>query len=266
MKVSLLSILRSTQLLIHGLPMLCVLLLCITKPLSAQEYHGTSGLLHTPSAEMRPVGTFSGGAAFLDSEVMPHMVGWNRNRPFNAPAYTLGVTLFSWLEMSYTGVLGKIRQDDGTYKYTNEDRHFNVKARLLKEGKWWPAIALGIDDFGHDFSFGIKDDKSWTGNNNFECHYAVASKHVSFNWLTLGAHLAFRTYPEKHNGDRKGWAGGITLAPTALPHSRLIAEWDGKGVNVGGDILLWRHLFLQAALVHGKGLMAVAAYQYTIPF
>ena len=71
-------------------------------------------------------------------------------------------------------------------------------------------------------------------------------------------------------------AGGVTFVPRLgeslqgprawLQRPRFIVEWDGVGVNVGADVLLWRHLFVQAALIHGQGFTGVLAYHYTIPF
>ena len=33
-----------------------------------------------------------------------------------------------------------------------------------------------------------------------------------------------------------------------------------------GDVLLWRHLFVQACLVHGTGFMGALSYHYTMKF
>ncbi|MCR4995642.1 MAG: hypothetical protein K6A32_09780, partial [Bacteroidales bacterium] len=64
----------------------------------------------------------------------------------------------------------------------------------------------------------------------------------------------------------RGVAGGLSFRPSFYRHLRGIAEWDGVGMNVGADVLLWRHWFLQAAVVHGKGFMGGMSYHYTIDF
>ncbi len=256
--------------------LLIVLFFFLPVSLFAQVYHGTTGLLHVPSAEMGSAGTFRGGVSYLDKRFLPqHLWVYGEGIPFNAPAYTLGITAFSFLEFSYTGTLVKIRKNsDPSQKlgYYNEDRHFNVKVRPLKEGKWWPAVALGWDDIGNLSS--IKVNKGWTTNNFFECLYGVASKNFEVKGHRVGAHLAYRYYSSDKDKERRGVAGGITYTPRLgealqgprawLQRPRAIVEWDGVGINVGADVLLWRHLFVQAALVHGQGFTGGLSYQYTI--
>ena len=148
--------------------------------------------------------------------------------------------------------------------YNNEDRHVNLKLNPLYEGQWWPAIAIGWDDIGSLKS--LKVNSSWTTNNFFENLYIAATKHFDIKGYELGAHLAYRYYPSEKNRDRRGLASGLTLRLAFCPPLRLIAEWDGIGINAGADILLWRHLFIQAALIHGRGFTGGIGYHYTIPF
>ena len=234
---------------------------------NAQEYHGTTGLLQVPSAETDSAGTFCGGMTFVHKGMLPDMSYYGDGKPFNAPCYTVGITAWPWLQMSYTGTLVKMHPNDDKSRplgYYNEDRHINIKLRPLEEGRWWPAIALGWDDIGSLKS--LKIGKKWTTNNFFECLYVAGTKHFDIKGYELGAHLSYRYYPSDKNRDRRGVAGGLTLRPAFYRPLRLIAEWDGAGVNVGADVLLWRHLFIQAALVHGRGFTGGIGYHYRIPF
>ena len=147
--------------------------------------------------------------------------------------------------------------------YYNEDRHVNVKLIPLYEGRWWPAIAVGMDDVG-DFQF-LKM-KDLTTNHYFENLYIICTKHFDIKGYEIGAHLGYRYYPSDNNKERRGVAGGVTLRPAFYRPLRFIVEWDGVGVNVGADVLLWRHLFIQAALIHGQGFTGGLGYHYTIPF
>ena len=243
----------------------------------AQNYHGTTGLLQAPSAEMDSTGTFRGRISYLDSGMLPKMPPYGDDKPFNTMCYTIGMTLFPWLEMSYTGVLVKMHRNHKRSEpmgYYNEDRHFNVKIRPLKEGKWWPAIAAGWDDFG-SFKW-LKINTSITGNNHFEHLYLTVTKHFTIRKHVLGAHLAYRYYTSDANKERRGLAGGVTDSPYLgeklqhprawLQRPRVIVEWDGVGVNAGADVLLWRHLFVQAALIHGRGFMGGVGYHYRIKY
>ncbi len=246
---------------------LFLLLFCAALSGQGQEYNGTKGLLNAPSAEMDSAGTFRGGVAYLDKDLLPDMTPYGDGTPFNTAAYTVGISAFDWMQLSYTGVLVKMHKNHDTTQpvgYFNEDRHVSLKFRPIKEGRWWPAVALGWDDFG-SFKW-LKFDKSLTGNNFFEHIYIAGSKHFNIRGWELGTHLAYRHYPSDKNKDRRGMAGGLTLRPAFSPTLRLIAEYDGVGVNVGGDVLLWRHWFAQAALVHGRGFMGGVSYHYTIKF
>ena len=244
--------------------------------LSAQEYHGTTGLLHVPSGEMGEAGHFRGGASFLHRAVMPDLsYHYGDGKPFNTMSFTLGISAFSWLELSYTSILLKIHKNGNPQLpmgYYNEDRHVNVKVRLIKEKQWWPAVAVGWDDIARIPGM----EKDLASNNFFRNTYVAASKHYVYQGHIIGAHLAYRYYPSKENRDHHGIVGGVTVEPllkefwdgmpTWVQRPRVIAEWDGAGVNVGADVLLWRHLFIQASIVHGHGFTGGLSYHYTIPF
>ena len=238
---------------------LILLITCISH-VSAQEYNGLTGLLQVPSAETDSAGTFRGNAMFLHREFLPAQMPGK-----NTMSYNIGLTLFRWLELSYgTALLWMHKNADKSEKmgYYNEDRRVNVKLTPLYEGRWWPAIAVGMDDIGR-----FKRIKTGNNRNNyFQNIYAVASKHFDIQGWELGAHLSYRYYSTDANRGRRRVAGGITLRPAFYRPLRLVAEWDGVGVNAGADVLLWRHLFHQAALVHGRGFMGGVSYHYRISF
>lgn len=229
---------------------------CLTK---AQEYNGLTGLLQVPSAETDSVGTFRGSAMFLHQAFLPEQMP--RKNTFN---YGIGITGFKWIELSYcASLLWMYKNNDEEAKkgFYNEDRRVNVKVTPLYEGRWWPAIALGMDDIGRFKR--IKGGKN--RNNYFQNLYVAGTKHFDIRGYELGVHLAYRYYSNDVNRDRRGVAGGLTLRPAFYPTLRFIAEWDGVGVNAGADVLLWRHLFAQAALIHGRGFTGGLSYHYTIP-
>ncbi|MCR5821075.1 MAG: YjbH domain-containing protein [Bacteroidaceae bacterium] len=231
--------------------------------LVAQEYNGISGLLQVPSAETDSSGTFRGGGLFLDKAFTPEKFNYGGEK-FNTFSYGVGLTVWRWLELSYCATLLKMHKNGvKTEKagYYNEDRRVNVKVKPLYEGRWWPAVAIGMDDVGRFER--IKSGSN--GNNYFQNAYVAASKHFNIKGWSLGAHLAYRYYTHDVNSDRRGMAGGITIRPSFFTPLRLVSEWDGVGVNVGVDALLWRHLFLQAALVHGKGFTGGVSYHCRMP-
>lgn len=125
--------------------------------LHAQQYTGMSGLIHVPSGEMDEAGEARVGAHFLNKEFTPDK-GFNYEGKYNTLSHYLSITPFSWLEIGYTCTLQKGRAIDnkgqvleGNPKLRFKDRYFSVKLQPLKEGKWWPAIAIGANDpYGTD--------------------------------------------------------------------------------------------------------------------
>lgn len=243
-------------------------LLSLTNHIASQEYQGTTGLIQVQNAETDSAGTFRGGFSFIHRDILPDMSYYNDGKPFNAPGYSIGITAWPWIQLSYTGTIVKMHKNGDDTKrigYYNEDRHINFKLRPLKEGKYWPAIAVGWDDIGNFKTLKI-NKKSISTNNFFECLYIAGSKHFEVKGYELGGHIAYRYYPSEKNKDRRGVAGGITVRPAFYRPLRVVAEWDGVGVNVGADVLLWRHLYIQTALVHGRGFTGSLSYHYTIKF
>lgn len=256
---------------------LVALFLAFASQVCAQEYHGITGLIQAPSAEIDSAGTFRGNISWVDKAMLPNLFAYVGIPPYSAPCYTIGLSVFKWLQVSYTGTIVKMHRNAdkaAPIGYYNEDRHFNLKLIPLYEGKWWPSVSLGWDDVG-DLSV-FKLTKSWTGNSFYGNLYIAVSKHFDIKGYEIGAHISYRYYTYSGNKDRRGFAGGLTFVPRLgaslqgprawLQRPRVIVEWDGVGVNVGADVLLWRHLFVQASLIHGTGFSATIGYHYTIRF
>lgn len=124
------------------------LFLCCHLALSAQLTYGTTGLLHAPSAEMQRDKTVMIGGNFLNKEITPPT--WD----YHTYNYFLNVTIFPWLEIAYTCTLFQsqtigIDWKVGKKKFTNQDRYFSARLRVLKEGQLWkymPAVVVGTSD------------------------------------------------------------------------------------------------------------------------
>ncbi len=97
---------------------------------------GFTGIMETPTARIMTENTFRAGVSQID--------------PYRY--YYVAVSPFKWLEISgkVTEILGvRAASVDTTFSrsYGNEkDKSLDIKLRLLKEGKWGPAIALAIMD------------------------------------------------------------------------------------------------------------------------
>ncbi|WP_315901665.1 hypothetical protein [Phocaeicola dorei] len=155
-------------------------------------------------------------------------------------------------------------------RVVNQDRAFNARLRLWKEG-WWkswtPQIVLGLDDPTSHEAYGggaIKFDEDGMQNNHFTRYYLAATKHFSFTGVgTLGVHAAYVDYRACWFPHYRRPAAGVNFKFNLLPEDNLavkalngldlMAEYDARTVNIGAHYQLWKdHINLIAELNNGK--------------
>ena len=226
----------------------------------AQQYTGISGLIHTPSAEMNHEGDAFIGAHYLNKNIMPDIGFLYQGEKYNTFDYYLGLTPYSWLEMSY-GCTERIRSKDqqGNIKWS-KDRYASIKIRPIKEGKYYPAVAVGCNDFW--------TSASYEENPNVQLYYlnlyVATTKHFNFSGNELGLTLAYRHYYRSYNAKWNGLVCGITFRPAFFPQARLIAEYTGHELVVEMDVLLWQHLRLQASAIDLKYIYGGLCLQFNL--
>lgn len=218
--------------------------------LSAQLTYGTTGLLHAPSAEMQRDKTVMLGGNFMNKEITPST--WY----YHTYNYFLNVTIFPFLEIAYTCTLFKAEalglKPYGYSGFTNQDRYFSARLRVLKEGQFWkyaPAVVLGTSDPFTSSGGGVVAPTD--GNGYYSRFYLAATKHFSLGKEEIGVHLSY-LYNKRTEYKLNGFAGGITYSPSLLPDLRLIAEYDSKDVAVGCTYLFFNHLHVQMELQRMK--------------
>lgn len=232
----------------HSLMFAMALLLTTgAQPAAAEEYGGITGLIHTPSAEMNPAGMARIGAFFLNREFLPDAMRYTGAdgavTKYHSTDHFLAIAPFDWIELAYTCTLMKGMRN-GKARYFMKDRHVSLKLRVIKEGKWMPAIAVGATDPYHFSSSETPD--------YFRNYYGAATKHFSLRGHELGAHVAYRWYKEQSNKKWQGVTCGLTYRPAFAPNLRGIVEYTGNDINIGADCYLWKLLFVQASLQNGK--------------
>lgn len=225
---------------------------------SAQQTVGITGLLQTPSADMKPAGQAQLGGQYLDAELLPPTFFFERP-PYNTFDFYAALAPFSWIEISYVNTVFKSLNSKGEFTYSRKDRMFCVKLQPLKEGKYWPAVAVGSNDV---LSSGFKlENYAQHGNGFFACFYGALTKHFDFGrGGVLGANIAYRHYTQKVNHRWDGVVGGLTYNPNFFRPLRAVVEWTGSEVNFGVDCTLWNHLMLQFMLLNGRHPSAGIAY------
>lgn len=220
-----------------------ILLLFLSVPLLAQQYTGMTGLIHVPSAEMDTVGDARIGAHFLHKRMLPkHPSFIVEGRQYNSFDAYMSLTPFRWVEIGLTITLEKGLIEgflDDPNKFTMKDRYISIKFNPLREGKYYPAVALGMQDCASIWTF---------GHGIFSNYYITLTKHLDLWCQNFGFTLVYRHYPNKCNRRWNGVVGGITYSPSFARNWRAMVEWTGCAVNFGIDCLLWKHLMLQASL------------------
>jgi len=219
------------------------LLICIPTLLKGQVSSGSTGLLNIPSAEMQTDGTFLFGTNYLSEEFTPEKFSYNTGN------YFLNVTFLPFLEVTYRCTLFKTIE---TGKYTQQDRTFTVRMRLLKERKYLPSLVLGGND--------LYSEESDGRDQYLGSLYAVATKNIETRFFSLG--LSFgRGFKAYNGGQMDGFFGGISISPNRIKELSFMAEYDSKKVNVGASVLLFKHLYLHSFLYDCKYPVGGLAYK-----
>lgn len=229
---------------------------------NAQQYTGMSGMIHVPDAEMDEEGSIRIGSHFLNKHTLPDKAfdldvsfpALGKGK-YNSVDFYASITPFSWMEIGYTFILRKSNHSnlasDYDLSYCRKDQYFSFKVMPLKEGKWWPSIALGTNDpitTGKTKNTG----KEVNLNQHFGNYYIAATKHFDLKNQEFGVTAVYRKFVRSYNHRWNGLVGGVTYRPSFARNCRAMVEWTGCDVNVGIDCVLWKHLMIQASLLDGK--------------
>lgn len=200
------------------------------------------------------------GGNFLDKHITPPT--WS----YGTYNYYLNATLFPFFEVAYTATMFKAKtigidwKVDGE-KFTNQDRYFSARLRLVKEGKFWkhmPAIVVGTSDPYTESGGG--QIASEGGNGYFSRFFIAATKHFLIGTERIGLHLSYLTN-NRRDYKMKGIAGGITYNPSKLPNFRLILEHDTRDFSIGATYELYNQLHAQVQLQGFKYFTGGLAYK-----
>lgn len=218
--------------------------------MQAQYSIGMSGMLNIGSAEMNETGTFMGGGNFIPRELL------YKGFAHDTGNYFANITLFSFLELNYRGTLFKRSYMGEKPKFNQQDRSVSAKIRPLKEGKYYPAIALGVNDPFRD-----------KGNNYFGSVYAAATKTLRIgngHRLALTAGYYHPLKKEKFLNTHDGVCGGVSYTPGFCKQLTLMAEYDSKKMNVGAAAKLWKHVSIHVFTSEFNCLSGGLRYECTL--
>ncbi|WP_370307138.1 YjbH domain-containing protein [Sinimarinibacterium flocculans] len=123
--------------------------------------HGPSGypaLITVPTAQMPPAGTIG--------------VGVSAAPPYNTLYLSGQPTRWLHFGARYIAITNRRYDDDPANGQSFKDKSFDMVVRLLEQGRWWPAVVVGLNDFG--------------GTGLFSSEYLVATQRHHDWSFTLG--------------------------------------------------------------------------------
>ena len=247
---------------------------------TGQSDFGGVGLMQTPTARMAPVGTLS--------------ASWSRTQPYRR--FNVFVQPTRWFE----GGFRYIEVENREYAAAgggrrNLDKGFDMKLRLLPEGRYWPQLALGFRDVGGTALFGgeyLVASKRWYDFDftlGLGWGYLGNASDVSspFGWVAD----RFDDRPDSAGGNQGGefTLDALFRGPMAVfggvewqtPWSPLILQLEVEGndyanepqnnhqeqdsrVNVGARLALTDNLELRAGWQRGNTAMAGLAWNINL--
>lgn len=230
-----------------------VLLLMSVMTVKGQTVIGTPGLMNIPTAEIRQAGTFDGGASLMERELQALPMYYNTG------LYYINFAPFSFFDITLRETFVKSYKSPYDLKYGFYQQDRSLSFRLLplreKQGRWWPSVLLGANDFYSD-----------TGDSYYSAVYGVVTKTLLLKGIgTLSPSVGYAK-SIRVGLLYDGVFGGASFSPAFAPMVRIMGEYDTRGYNVGVGAHLFNHLNLTCFTREFKGFSATVSYQYTITF
>lgn len=187
---------------------------------NAQPTIGTTGLLNIPTANMQPDGTIVIGGNYLPEIITPARFSYNTGN------YYFDITFLPFLEINYRLTFIKSPK---TGKYNNQERTFAIRAKILNEFKYLPAIVVGSNDV---FNPALSIEKQ-----NFGYLYTVTSKNFNIKGNKFSTTIGYG-FDLFKKGQNTGLFGGISFTPANPGELSFMAEYDSEAINAGLSLLI----------------------------
>ncbi len=200
--------------------------------LKGQSTIGMSGLLNSPSAFMSEDGTVKLGGNILNKTLTPNV--WN----YHTINFFGNITFLPFFEVSLNNTVFDFVHEG---RFNNVDRSINLKLRFLKEGRYYPAIAVGSNDFLTTSTL----VNSGGGNKFFGKTYLALSKSIRLKEHIISFHLAYNHIVSDYLTQKSPLSGGISYSPSFYNKLNIIAEFDTNNFNFGANVLLFRIIYAQ---------------------
>jgi hypothetical protein len=212
--------------------------------LSSQSLAGTSGLVSIPTATIAADGDMTAGMNLIAPQYHEYYGSEFDANAAQVQFVTVGFLPFVEVGLRLTRIVDGPPQGIG-------DRVVSVRVRVLKEGEYLPAVAIGAHDI--------------LGTRLFHATYAVATKTAATAAGDMGVTVGYGHdllgLPAKGR-QFDGVFGGVSLAPR--PWLTLLAEYDGERPNAGVRLGPVHGVALLAALQNFDGVSGGVSYTFAL--
>jgi hypothetical protein len=231
-----------------------ILLFFFNQDAQAQSLTGTTGYFNIPSADLHSDKTLFFGTSLLHKDYKE----WG-NPDYHGMAFYATSAFLPFMEISirYSRMIDLPSEQ---YESTVGDRMASARIRPLKEGKYYPSIVIGVQNFFTTLESG--------NASHFNSSYIVATKNIYLNkilgkvGLTAGYGAELFT-----SADYQfiGFFGGINISPKNMEWLELMLEYDADKWNAGTRITILKHLVILAGLEGMDAFSFGVNYRFKLP-
>lgn len=203
-----------------------------------QSVTGTTGIIHTPSARTLEDGQLILGASYIPK---PYFQRYGKRINPGLNTYiTYGILPFVEVMFRFTHELN-VPVNTNTLYFP--DRLFTIRARLLSEKKYLPAIVLGLQDAS------AITESTCLVCTNYSATYFVGSKNFETDYgdFDLSIGFTFDLFDLKSK-DYKGVFGGISFSPNFQKNASILIEHNSKGFNSGFRYIIFSRFNLMLGI------------------
>lgn len=232
--------------------------LCLTLLTSengkSQSLTGTTGYFNIPSAEIYPDRSIYLGTSLINKEYKK----WG-NPDYHAMAFYATSTFLPFMELSirYTRMIDLPSEQ---YESTAGDRMASARIRPVEEGKYYPSVVIGFQNFFTTLESG--------NASHFNSSYIVTTKNFRFSHVLsrVGVTAGYGMELFKSSDYQFiGFFGGINFSPKNMEYLELMMEYDAEKWNAGMRITILKHVVLLAGLEGLDAFSFGVNYKFRLP-
>jgi hypothetical protein len=231
-----------------------LVLLLGTDTVTSQSLPGTTGYFNIPSAEIYPDRTLFAGTNLLNKEYKK----WG-NPDYHAMDFFVTTTFVPFAELSirYSRMIDLPEEQ---YQSTVGDRMASIRVRPLKEGRYHPAVVVGLQNFFTTLQTG---DAS-----HFNSTYIVLTKNFRLNTFIDRVGVTAGYGSELFTAADYQFIGlfyGINFSPKSMDFLELMVEYDADKWNAGARVTILKHMVILAGLEGFDAFSGGISYKLLLP-